>query len=508
MKLLLIAFLSLLCFVIPIEASAQSTASVSFNIQVKEELIEFVKPNGRLFLHFSNSDRREPRYQSGTSLGSEVFAKNLVAANANPVLIIGADAQMTTTAEWDFKNIPKGIYFVQAVWDQNEGESSANTPGNLYSDVVKFEINGQSNQTVSLTLNTVIEDRTLIDHPLVKEFTLESALLSAFWNKPMQVKASVLLPSGYEENPDKKYPVRYNVAGYGGRYTRVNRMVQNEEFIQWWESDEAPQIITVFLDGEGPFGDSYQLDSENSGPYGESLIAELIPQIEQEFRIIGTTKTRFVDGCSTGGWVSLALQLFYPDSFGGCYSYSPDPVSFYRMQLINMYEDSNAFINRSGLERPSRRDIYGEPSFTIKQEVYAENTQGYSDTYVTSGNQWGSWNALYSPKGTDGLPVAAFDPITGEINSAAVEHWKKYDLLMHVQNNWETLGPKLQGKVYVWNGDMDNYYLNNAMRDFDDFMKSTENPKSDAVIEFDAMEGHCTQYSHRKVLEAIQARLD
>jgi len=505
MRLFSVALLAFACFLMPKDASAQSSAS--FTITASSERIESITPNGRLFLHFSDSDRRQPRYQSGTSLGSFVFAKNLVASTQNPVLIVGPDPAMTTTASWDFSSIPLGTYYVQAVWDQNEDESIANSPGNIYSNVVELKANGQTNQVVSLTLTTLIEDRSVIDHPLVKEFMLESALLSDFWNKPMKVKASILLPSGYEDNPNKKYPVRYNVAGYGGRYTRINRMVQNQEFIDWWTSDDAPQIITVFLDGEGPYGDSYQLDSENSGPYGESLIAELIPQIEQEFRIIGTTETRFVDGCSTGGWVSLALQLIYPDSFGGCYSYSPDPVSFYRMQLINMYEDETAFINRSGLERPSRRDIYGEPSFTIKQEVYSENTQGYSDTYVTSGNQWGAWNALYSPKGADGLPVAAFDPLTGKIDTTAVEHWKKYDLLMHVQDNWETLGPKLQGKIYVWNGDMDNYYLNNAMRDFDTYMKSTENPSSDAVIEFDAMEGHCSKYSHRKVLEAIHARL-
>lgn len=508
MRILTLALVYLLCFNPFSTLFSQHTAAVSFTINAHADLLNEVSPNGRLFLHFSESDQREPRYQSGTALGSHVFASNFVASTRNPMLNIGSEAIMTSTTSWNFSSIPSGTYYVQAVWDQNVGESSANTPGNIYSDVVKFEIKENTNQIVTITLNAKIPPRSLVDHPLVKEFEFESTLLSAFWKKPMKIKASVLLPSGYEKNIDTNYPVRYNVAGYGGRYTRVNRMVQDEAFMNWWNSDDAPQIITVFLDGEGPFGDSYQLDSENSGPYGESLITELIPQIEQEFRILGTPETRFVDGCSTGGWVSLALQLLYPDTFGGCYSYSPDPVSFYRMQLINMYEDQNAFINRSGLERPSRRDIYGEPSFTIKQEVYAENTQGNSDTYVTSGNQWGAWNALYSPRGEDGLPVAAFDPITGEINKTAVEHWKKYDLLMHVKNNWKTLGPKIQGKIYVWNGDMDNYYLNNAMRDFDAYIKSAANPKSDAIIEFEAMEGHCTQYSHRKVLEAIAENMD
>jgi len=311
------------------------------------------------------------------------------------------------------------------------------------------------------------------------------------------------LPSGYDENPEKKYPVRYNVAGYGGRYTRINRLLGRGDFMDWWETTEAPQVITLFLDGSGPYGDSYQLNSENSGPYGDALIQELIPAIEKEFRIIGTPKTRFVDGCSTGGWVSLALQLFYPDDFNGCYSYSPDPVDFHKMQLINLYEDENAFYNKSDYLRPSMRNTDGAPIFSIKDEVLNENTQGTSNTYVTSGNQWGAWNALYSPKGTDGLPKAAFDPVTGKIDKTVAEHWKKYDLHHYAKKNWSTLGPKVKGKIYVWMGDMDNYYLNNALRDFDAFLKNANDPVSDAKIIFTPMEGHCSMYSHKEVLEMI-----
>ena len=137
-------------------------------------------------------------------------------------------------------------------------------------------------------------------------------------------KASVLLPHDYEIN--KEYAIRYNVAGYGGRYTRINQLLGNADFMDWWDSDEAPQIINVFLDGEGPFGDSYQMNSDNSGPYGEALINELIPHIESEYRGSESAAMRFVDGCSTGGWVSLGLQLYYPDFFNGVFSYSPDAI--------------------------------------------------------------------------------------------------------------------------------------------------------------------------------------
>lgn len=302
--------------------------------------------------------------------------------------------------------------------------------------------------------------------------------------------------------------MRYNIAGYGGRYTRVNNFVNNQEFFDWWMSDDAPQIINVFLDGEGPFGDSYQMDSDNSGPYGTNLTEELIPFIEKEYRGLGTPEARFVDGCSTGGWVSLGLQLYYPDFFNGVWSYSPDAIEFENYQLVNIYKDENEYVNEWGNLRPLSRDIYGDPTMTVKDFLQFENVLGWSDTYVTSGSQFSAHTALYSPKGPDGLPAPLFDPVTGKIDRDVAEHWKKYDMKILLRENWAELGPKLQGKIYIWMGDMDNFYLNPATRAFDKFIKSTENPTSDAVIIFEAMKGHCAGYSPMEVLKMMEERVE
>ncbi|MDX8338558.1 alpha/beta hydrolase-fold protein [Draconibacterium sp. IB214405] len=485
----------------------QEATALTFSISVNDEMKASFNPDGRLLIYLSKTEKPEPRYSSVFDGKAFIFGKNFHNWKPNEIKEISGDNDWIKTSEWDFNSVPQGTYYVQALWVQNrDAESRSNTPGNLYTTAV--EINTNKTQLVKLSFSETIPERKLEDHELVEYFEMESPVLTDWWNKSMHLKASVLLPSGYKNNPDKKYPVRYNVAGYGGRYTRINSLIKNEEFMSWWTSEDAPQIITVFLDGEGPFGDCYQLDSENSGPYGEALTKELIPQIEKQYRIEGTAKSRFVDGCSTGGWVSLALQLIYPETFNGCWSYSPDPVSFAKMQLVNVYQNENAFYNDRGYLRPSMRDIYGEPRFSIKQEITAENVEGYSNTYVTSGGQWGAWNALYSPKGKDGLPVPIFDPVTGAVNKEAAEHWEKYDLLKHTASNWPELGPKLQGKINIWMGDMDNFYLNNAMRDFDEYMKNTTNPKSDAQIEFTPMKGHCSNYSHKKVLTEIQQKLD
>ncbi len=462
--------------------------------------------DGRLFLFLTTSPNKTP--MDGTWPGPDnfVFAQNVTDWDGQQPMRLPANSDWTRTGDWTLSNVPAGTYYAQVLWKQNSDESRLQVPGNLYSP--KQEIQLTKSQTISFSLSEAFAPRSLIEHPLVREFTLQSDTLSRWWGKPMSVKAAVLLPSGFAAHPEASYPVRYNVAGYGGRYTRVNRMMQDgNEFAEWWTTEEAPQIITVFLDGEGPFGDSYQLDSENSGPYGYALIHELIPAIEREYRAVGTPAARFVDGCSTGGWVSLALQVYYPEVFNGTWSYSPDPVHFGKMQLMDVYEGKNAFWNESGYLVPSMRSTLGDPRFSVQQEINVENVQGRTNTYVTSGQQWGAWNALYSPKGKEGLPEAIFDPITGEINHTVAEHWKQYDLLYHLRDNWPELGPKLAGKLYVWMGDMDNFYLNNALRDLDAFLQTTTAPTSDAVIEFAPMEGHCSQYSHRKVLEAIAKKV-
>lgn len=486
--------------------SQDQSFSLSINLTVAEDLKDSFKPEGRLFIFCSQDSIVEPRTQiwPNPRRKTHILAQNINDFNPEKVLKIKNDDEFISTSSWSLENIPAGKYFVQILWDQDKKESRINAHGNLYT--LKKKINLEQSTEIDFTLNQKIGTRVVIDHPLSRVIDFKSDTLSKWRGKPVYLKASVLLPHGYDIN--KEYPVRYNVAGYGGRYNRVNRLIGNKEFMEWWDSDEAPQILSVFLDGEGPFGDSYQMDSENSGPYGYSLINELIPHIESKYRGTNTSATRFVDGCSTGGWVSLGLQLFYPDFFNGAYSYSPDAVEFENYQLINIYKDKNAFVNEYGYPRPVMRSTSGEPMLSLQDFIQYENVLGSSNSYLNSGGQFSAHTALYSPKGSDGLPKALFDPITGEIDSIVAEHWKKYDFKIYAQKNWEELGPKLQGKIFIWMGDMDNFYLNPATRAFADYLKETLNPNSDAEIIFSPMEGHCSQYSHKNVLQKIQERIE
>jgi hypothetical protein len=248
-------------------------------------------------------------------------------------------------------------------------------------------------------------------------------------------------------------------------------------------------MILLHLDGDGPFGDCYQVNSDNNGPCGDAIVQELIPYVERKFRGIGEPHARVVSGGSTGGWVSLALQVFYPDFFNGTWSGYPDGVDFRAFQLINIYQDENAYVNRFGFERPSARTLDGDTRFTIRHECQMENVMGLGDSWTMSGEQWGAWNATYGPRGPDGRPIPLWDPKTGKINREVTEHWKKYDLRLILEQNWKVLGPKLRGKLHIWVGEADDYFLNNAVHLLDNFL-ATARPPFEGKIIYGVGKGH------------------
>ena len=253
-------------------------------------------------------------------------------------------------------------------------------------------------------------------------------------------------------------------------------MAEGSGFRRAWMAGDAPRMILIHLDGAGPLGDPYQVDSANHGPYGAAVTGELIPHVEKLFRGIGRGEARVLDGGSTGGWVALALQVFYPEFFNGAWAFCPDSVDFRSFELIDIYENDNAYINQHGFERPAARDVTGEVRFTMRHECRIENVLGRANSWTLSGGQWGAWNATYGPRGGDGRPVALWDPVTGQIDHAVTERWKAYDLRRILEERWAELGPKLKGKLHIWVGEADDYFLNNAVHRLDAFLSRASPP--------------------------------
>lgn len=495
---------NLICLFLTLISSfvyAQEAISWKVKVTIAPEIQQSFINNGRLLLHVTTQHEREPRLRSEIALG--VTPQNW---EANfPFMLDSKDKNVLNIGLDKLKPNASDQYYFQVVYKQNIEDGQENVAGNLYSNIdsVLFSNNIQLN----LTLNKIIPPATIIKHDFVKTVEIKSKYLSEFSGKPRYLKAAILLPSSYFENPDKTYPICYRAAGLNGRYTAINGLISNKDFTDWWFTKNAPQIIYVFLDSQGPYGDTYQVDSENNGPCGKALTEELIPEIEKQVRYKADSKMRFLAGNSTGGWVSLGLQIFYPDFFDGTWSYSPDPVYFEHYGLINIYEDEFIFYNRYGYLQPGRRTIYGEPTFSMKDWIAGENLNSRTGNYLVSGGQFGAYNAVFGPKGTDGLPSLMFDPITGKIDHNIAKQWEKYDLKKVLEKNWITLGPKLQGKIWIWMGDMDGLYSNVATRFLQKFIDKTEDPKSDAKISFTAMAGHGQEWSDKAVLTLIAEKV-
>jgi S-formylglutathione hydrolase FrmB len=342
----------------------------------------------------------------------------------------------------------------------------ADASGNLYSEAVPVELDPRAGGTIKLTLSKALPPEKLPESTdRMKYLKIKSELLSEFHGRPMFLRVGVRLPVDYTNAPERHYPLRISIGGYGSRYSFMRR-----------PDPATDQMIVIMLDGAGPYGDPNQVNSDNNGPYGDAITQELIPYIEKEFRGLGKPDARFLEGTSTGGWVSLALQVFYPDFFGGCWSCCPDPVDFHCFQLIDIYSETNAFRNQFGFERPGQRTLLGDAQETMFHQIQIENVLGDGDSWTRSGQQWGAWNATFGPRGADGHPVPLWDPKTGVIDKSVLKHWKKYDLHRVLESNWKTTSPKLQGKIRIWAGEADQYFLNNAVHLLDGFLSKAQPP--------------------------------
>jgi len=465
-----------------ISAAAQ-TGALKFEVTIARGLVS-APQKGRLFVFLNKKNDREPRFNY---FSPELDAPPLIARDVENFApgagAIVVDKRAIAHPIENLDRLPAGEYYVQTLLKTNNDLASLNSEGNLYSAVQKVSLDPARGATVRLELSQIIPQEKLPpDTDLVKFLKIQSPLLTKFHGRPIFLRVGVLLPRDYERETPRRYPLLVNIGGFASRFNRVLRVMdEKSDFRKIWLADGTPRMIEIFLDGDGPLGDPYQINSANSGPYGDAVTQELIPQIEKQYRAVGTPQSRFLTGGSTGGWVSTALQIFYPDYFNGSWSGFPDPLDFRAYQLIDIYADDNAYVNKHGFDRPSARDANGDTEFTIRLEVLKENVLGAGDSYTLSGGQWGAWNATFSPRGADGKPVPLWDAKTGKIDHAVAEQWKKYDLRIFVEQNWQSLAPKLRGKLHIWVGEADDYFLNNGVHLFDDFISKAE-PKFDGSI--------------------------
>jgi hypothetical protein len=362
------------------------------------------------------------------------------------------------------------------------------------------------------------------DTKFVKHIRIQSERLTKFWGRPMHLGAVVLLPAGFDEHPQARFPL----AVFHGHFPRTmddfreqpadpnikcehserfhldcyNRIQQElgHQLYKDWTAPDFPRFLVAEIQHANPYyDDSYAVNSQNLGPYGDAIQYELVPEIEKRFRGIGQGWARFLYGGSTGGWEALAVQTFYPDEWNGCWAACPDPIDFRAYMTTDIYSDKNAYWSEGPfgrIARPSHRNYLGHVSATIEGSNRAELVLG---TKSRSGGQFDIWEAVYAPVGPDGYPKRIWDKRTGVIDPAVAAQLKEnYDLRYILQRDWSKgLGKKLQGKVNIYVGDMDNYYLNNAVYLTEDFLKTTDPPYGGEVDYGDRAE-HCWNGDHTR----------
>lgn len=420
-------------------------------------------------------------------------------------------------------DLPKGTYVVQAFFNVyttvhrsdgstvsvhfpcGDGANLWQSPGNLYSKPVTVAFDPARGGKLDLRLTESIAPAQPVPAggtcqqgnpattPQVKHVKIRSALLSTYWGRDTYIAADVLLPKGYDDpaNASVRYPMEVNEGHYPRRNPHGFQDDLSNAFSQWWMSDAAPRFLSVQLRTENPFyDDSYGVNSRNLGPYGDAINTELLPTIDAQFRSIGKSYGRVLTGGSTGGWISLANQLFYPDTYGGVWSGYPDSLDFHAHQVINVYDDPNAYYNEHSwvrVERPAAREISGDIIWTTAQENHWELAMG---THGRSMGQWDVWDAVYGPQGADGYPAAPWDKVTGVIDHSVTDAWRPFDLTDYVQKNWSTLGPKVTGKMHVYVGDADTYFLNNGVNLFDAAVSKLSAPAADAQFVYGRNQPH------------------
>ncbi len=523
-----------------IQCSQQQKGNLKFSISFTPAMTDLAQ-DGRVLLMLSNDNSAEPRFQINDGLNTQlVFGVDVEGMQPGQKIIIEENAFGFPIR--NISDIPAGTYHAQALInryetfnlktgqtvklppDKGEGQQWNRKPGNFYSQPMEVQIDPSQQKTIEIEMDqeipTIEEPK---DTKYIKHIKIQSQLLTEFWGKPMFLGAHILLPDGFEEHPNAKYPLMifhgHFPSDFGGFRTSppdedidttdysarfgiygYNKIQQEESynFYKQWTSKNFPRFLVIEIQHPTPYyDDSYAVNSASMGPYGDAIMKELVPEIEKRFRGIGEGWARFTYGGSTGGWEALAVQMFYPDDINGCFAACPDPIDFRSFCLVDIYKDKNAYYYDSDfkkLPRPAHRNYLGQIQNTMEESNHYELALG---TKTRSGQQWDIWEAVYSPQGEDGYPKRIFDKITGDIDPKVAAYWKEnYDLRHILERDWATLGPKLEGKIHIYCGDMDNYYLNNAVYQMEAFLKKTNTPFYKGQVDYGDRAEHCWNGDH------------
>jgi|GEM_PF-93749 len=479
-------------------ADASLTAKVSFDSSVVSGPLD-----GRAYLLVRPGAGMDPLSSLSSNGQTKLFGKDVSGVlPESTISLSGGGDGFDGVYGYPYASLdqlPSGTYTVRAFFNTYEtahrsdgstvsvhfpcgdGGSPWRSPGNLESDMQTVTIDRSQPTQLALDLTTKLQPSQPVpaggtcqqgnvpESAHVKHVKLRSAKLSAFWGRDIYVAADVLLPWDYDDpaNADRRYPVVY----LEGHYTTSTPYSFKEDgstaFSAWWQDPASPQMIVVQFRTENPFyDDSYVVNSPNLGPYGDAVNDEMIPKIDADFRTIAEPYARALTGGSTGGWITVANMIFRPDLFGSAWAGYPDSLDFHAHQILDLYDSANAYQTPAGDLRPSSHLFdpmtgVDTVTLTMADENHFELAVGNRSRSLVG--QWDIWNAAFGAQGANCYPLEPWDKVSGAIVPGAVDRWRGMDMSQVLRDNWDTLGPVLRGKLHVWVGTQDTYYLNGGV---------------------------------------------
>ncbi|MEO6811596.1 MAG: alpha/beta hydrolase-fold protein [Isosphaeraceae bacterium] len=462
-------FVALLVLLTAGAAQSASRSPLTFEVTLDPE-VRSAPVSARVYVMLGPADgEREPRLGPDWFRPQPFFAIDAKDWTPGEPLRIGNEA---TGFPSPIETLEPGTYRVQAVVRLNpDTHNLGDGEGNAHGPVVTARLDPKTGGRVRLTVDKIVPPRPFVETERIKLVDIPSPLLSAFHKRPIRQRAAVILPEGKR---DQKRPTLYIIPGFGGDHHMAFRVANDPRFAF------GRDLIRVVLDPDCGTGHHVFVDSPTNGPRGEALIRELVPHIERTFPALSRPAARLLNGHSSGGWSSLWLQVQYPDTFGGVWSTSPDPVDFRDFQRIDLYaQGTDMFRDADGQRRPIAR--------RGNQPVLFYEDFSRMEDVIGDGGQLRSFEAVFSPLGPDGKAQRLWNRQTGAIDLDVAKTWEAHDIRLVLERNWATLGPKLAGKLHVITGDLDTFYLEGAVALLKDSLKALG---SDAVVEVQPGKDH------------------
>lgn len=456
----------IILFVLPLAAQTR-THHVTFRVSLSNEVAQ-APVSGRLIVFMSSKAKGDrllaPEFGSGAR---DIWITAQEVHDLKPGASVDIDPDELSYPA-PFEKAGAANYHVMALLDVDHNFVYLGhlTAGDLTSKEVKEQaFDPAEDRIVALTLSqkTAPQNVALPPHSELLDFVSPS--LSAFWGRPIHMRGVVVLPPSYSPKSRQTWPTVYWTHGFTADLHTIAQFIAPSYYASM-DQRRSPEMIYVLLDESCPLGTHEFADSVNNGPWGHALTTELIPYLEQKYRMDAKPEGRFLNGHSSGGWAALWLQVTYPDVFGGSWPTAPDPPDFRSFTGPNLTTNppQNMYHHPDGrpwmFMRSGKKDVESLEDFARQEQVLG-----------AYGGQMSSFEAVFSPRGADGGPMKLFDRETGDVNPEVAKAWERYDIAQILRENWSTLWPKLDGKIHLIVGSEDTFHLDESARLLEETIK-------------------------------------